>query len=87
MLPLTAVVEGRSTAYTGNKLRADFPQLQLNSWKARLLQGLQLTQSLIEHTDPELPLVQVWPIISIAIYKYVPLKLRTLAVQLVALFW
>eukprot|EP00891_Asterochloris_glomerata_P007800 jgi/Astpho2/7800/Aster-06091 len=30
---------------------------------------------------------KVWPLISICIYKYVPLKLRTLAVQLVALFW
>lgn len=34
-----------------------------------------------------LMLLQLWPLVSLINYKYVPLKLRVLVMQAIAFFW
>lgn len=59
---LSLVVEGRSARATKQRLRQDYPRIQLNGWK-------------------------VWPLAALINYRYVPLKLRVLFVNMVAFCW
>ena len=85
---------GRSLEFTQQKLWNDFLGVQRNGWRVRRQlpePACALCAACCSWTCSarlcHAAMRQVWPIVSLVNYRYIPLRLRVLFVNAVALFW